>query len=175
MGKSLVIKGADFSDCCLNIVKTTVLLDSSGSELDSWPTKSSETPGGCYYTVHTNDNKIYRNSGYGGGATNKIVNDGYNYVAIKTICATGYINQNIAGMVILGFLDADEKILGGFVTASTVEQIGNTSMLTPIGVVTEHEEFVMEVPRNTKYIVTTYNSMSDSPFANDNYYLKLIK
>lgn len=160
MGKSLIIKGADFSENGIRetVIETkiTKLYDKNG-EITRWPNNTADVQ---YYFFST-DNKILKtgDNNLQKAITGKIPVEGYTHVKVR-IANQGFthISSTVAGEIILAAIDASDNILGGYCTSITAEQVGNVP-LQPVGKdETQTRIFEMDIPTGAAYIVATWDS-----------------
>lgn len=162
MGKSLIIKGADFSENGMKetVIKTTVtkLYDQNG-EITSWPNADANTR---YYYFST-DNPELKTGGNNvqKAITTKIPVEDYTHVKVR-IANQGmsYVSSAVAGEIILAAIDSSDNILGGYCTSVTAEQVGSVPLQPVNKDETQIRIFEMDIPTGAAYVIATWDSAS---------------
>lgn len=164
MGKSLIIKGADFSENGMKetVIKTTVtkLYDKSG-EITSWPNANADTQ---YYFFSTDNPKL--NTGANNilkAITTKIPVEDYTHVKVRTANqGLSYLNSTVAGEIILAAIDSSNNILGGYCTSTAAEQVGSVPLQPVDKDETQTRIFEMDIPTGAAYVVATWDSAANT-------------
>lgn len=178
MGKSLVIKGADFSKNGFTygyetLDVNTLYYKGTGQatliqNVNEWPV--AEADGKVWYNA-THDNTYTLLGSCENSCVFKRYPVGdYTKVKVRTVCA------NRGDYVILGCVDANDKLLGGFVT--TLPEGYKGVILTPVGFADGYREFEMNIPEGTAYIIATFNDTATgnySPFGENGFKVTLSK
>lgn len=175
MGKSLIIKGADFSangmqyesiDTIVNKLYGKGTGQGSLVEINSseWPLP--EADGRVYYNAsHGNDYYLLKNMQYG-LVSNKVAVGDNDHVKVRTKCELG------GDYVIMACIDSNEVMLGGYVTTSGAVE----TFLTKAGAAIGWREFEMDIPEGTTHVIATYIcSDGSTPFGNDGFKITLTK
>lgn len=174
MGKSLVIKGADFSKNGFTynyetLDVSTLYYKGTGQaslvqNANEWPV--SNTDGRAFYAINN---------------TYSLISDSQNCLVFKQYPIGDYQRvkirtvANLAGRyVILAFLDSNSNILSGFCTTQGVGDIP----LTPVGKEAGYREFEMDVPEGAVSIIGGFyedeNGLT-SPFEENGFKVTLSK
>ena len=156
MGKSLIIKGADFSKNGFKYeyeTKEVNTLYYKGTGTASMIVNENEYPvseanGKCWYNAAHNDTYTLLAAQNSCAFKRYPVGD-YIRVKVRTVCA------NQGDYVILGCVNADDKLIGGFVTTSP-DYSGNI-VLTPVGCADGYREFEMNIPEGTVDVIASFN------------------
>lgn len=178
MGKSLIIKGADFSKNGFTYryetldVNTLYYKGTGQASLiqnaNEWPV--AEADGKVWYNA-THDNTYTLLGGFQNSCVFKRYPVGdYTKVKVRTVCA------NRGDYLILGCVDSNEKLLGGFIAAFPERYKG--VILTPVGHADGYREFEMNIPEGTAYIIATFNDTTTgnySPFGENGFKVTLSK
>lgn len=180
MGKNLIVKGADFRENGFHVTVTkttlTTLYFKDGTEYDNTFAHGSNT---VYYTYATNGNKLVNGSALDMSLTNKIdLTDYPNAISVNvdTKVQLGYYNSGTAGLIILAFLDEDEKLISGYCTSETSEQIGSNLNLVPMGASNDLRELRdIPVPANAKYILAPWSTSRDGAYPANAYKVEIIE
>lgn len=162
MGKSLIIQGADFS---LNgfkytEVKKTVtdLYNYQGVKIVDWATQMASGSNGVYYYEAANAVLGKGTSLTNIASTLLIDAEDYTIAKVHTMCGTGATGV-VLGCAIMLFLDINQKIIGGYSTAS----VGATGIVSEgVGVINNMTDFSKEIPSGCKYIVCTVSGTNIS-------------
>lgn len=178
MGKSLIIKGADFSKNGFNYeyetkeVNTLYYKGTGTATLvineNEWPV-AKEYGKAWYNATHDNTYTLLGKCQNSCVFKRYPVGD-YTKVKVRTVCA------NAGDYVILGCVDANEKLLGGFVTTSP-NYSGNI-VLTPVGFADGYREFEMNIPEGTVDVIASFNDTIEgnySPFGDSGFKVTLSK
>ena len=180
MGKSLIIKGADFSangfkyqeevtDASTLYIKNNVVLTS-----ENYATLSSSTEGLMAYEK-TNGDFIGNSSIVAYTATAKADCSGFDVVRVKV---RNNVNKQstIQGVALLLFTDENGEILGGYTTMPE-NDTSPSGVTTGAGNNTELRTFEMNVPAGAKYVYSTYQgTASVTPFTSGSEFeMKLVK
>lgn len=174
MGKSLVIKGADFSKNGFTYTYETLDVStlyykgtgqaSLVQNTNVWPV--SNTDGRAFYTVN-NSYALVKDSPNCLVFKQYPIGD-YKRVKIRTVA-------NLAGTyVILAFLDSDSNILAGFCTT----RIEGETLLIPVGKEAGYREFEMYVPDGAVNIIGGFYEDANgltSPFEENGFKVTLSK
>lgn len=178
MGKSLIIKGADFSKNGFTYeyeTKEVNTLYYKGNGVATLVVNENEWP------VEQVDGKVWYNSKHDNTYTllpnceNSCVLKSYpvgdyTNVKVRTVCA------NRGDYVILGCVNADNKLIGGFVTTSP--SYSGSIVLTPVGHADGYREFEMNIPEGTVNVIATFNDTIEgnySPFGDNGFKVILSK
>lgn len=160
MGKSLIIKGADFSanGFNLNVIRKTItkLVNYDGIEVTE-PTIRSES---IYFYEHSTTGEMLGASNLASSAsTNR-----YSYTAMDLIDVEDYTEveittrvdqgtyQKVGGLAVLFFLDSSMNLIGGL--SSATQDLPN-SVCERVGISDAYRTFVRNIPFGAKYIVCT--------------------
>lgn len=173
MGKSLIIKGADFStngftyEYDSTVVKKLYYKGTGQGSLvedvNVWPVADADGKG--FYNLAHDNNYTLLLSGANCLAFKKYPVGDYTNVKVRTVAALG------GDYVILACLDSNEKLLGGFVTTSP--SYSGSIVLTPVGEANGYREFEMDIPEGTTHVIAgfydtaagSYNPFSENGFA----------
>lgn len=183
MGKSLIIKGADFS--ANGFRYTEVVTDASTLYINNDAVATQEN----WSTLDTasNSKAAYESSsgsfqfiaGYKYTAYAKADCSDAQKVTVKTRAAAPP-QSTIYGVAIILFTDAGGNIVGGLTNAD-VDSTSPSGKTTPVGTSTDFKEYEASVPANAKYVYSVFcggnmGSGTVSPFATGTTFeMKLIK
>lgn len=178
MGKSLIIKGADFStngftyEYESEVVKKLYYKGTGQGSLvedvNVWPVANAD--GRIFYNSAHDDNYYMLTSGVNCLVFKKYPVGDYIKVKVRTVCALG------GDYVILACLDSNEKLLGGFVTTSP--SYSGSIVLTPVGEANGYREFEMDIPEGTTHVIAGFYDTTDgnySPFGENGFAVTLSK
>ena len=174
MGKSLVIKGADFSKNGFTygyetLDVNTLYYKGTGQvslvqNTNEWPVSNTD---GRYFYANSDTYSLLLNSQNCLVFKQYPIGD-YKRVKIRTVA-------NVAGRyVILAFIDSNEKILSGFCTTAS----DGETLLTPVGKEAGYREFEMDVPDGAVNIIGGFYEDANgltSPFGENGFKVTLSK
>lgn len=174
MGKSLIIKGADFSKNGFTYKYETLDVNtlyykgtgqaSLVQNANVWPV--SNTDGRCFYATNNTYSMLLDSQNC--LVFKKYPIGDYKKVKIRTVA-------NLVGSyVILAFIDSNDNILSGFCTTST----SNNTPLTPVGKEAGYREFEMDVPNGAVNIIGGFYEDANgftSPFEENGFKVTLSK
>lgn len=182
MGKKLIIKGADFSENGFHYTVEEIdkselyYKDNTQVTLQNWSSAASVSSSGNYLT-HRNDSddvycSTYKYCCLAGGydaTNNKAVKIALpanaEKVSVSTInnLSPTMVGGHLTSGVLMAFLDSNEKIVGGFSSATNQRDVG-TAKLTAVGITFQSLE--MNVPEGATHVVACYkdaaNPLDDS-------------
>lgn len=184
MGKSLIIKGADFSANGFKF--TEVITDASTLYInndevltnENWPTLATYT--NSQFVAETTSGSFTKNYGIKYNAYAKADCSDAVKVRVKTRAASP-VQSSYYGFAIILFTDAQDNIVGGYTNAPT-ESTSPSGKTIPLGVDFTVKEYEADVPEGAKYVYSTFggNAYADFDIVNPldpstKFEMKLIK
>ena len=179
MGKSLIIKGADFSangfkyqeevtDASTLYIKNNVVLTA-----ENYATLSNAAEGMAAY--EKTDGDFNENSILAYTATAKADCSAFDVVRVK-VRNNIFKQSTIQGAALLLFTDVNGNIVGGFTTMPE-NDTSPSGVTTGAGTSTALRTFEMDVPSGAKYVYSTYQGdASVTPFTSGyEFEMKLVK
>jgi hypothetical protein len=156
MGKSLIIKGADFSENGFKYeeVKTTIsdLYNYQGVKITDWAVQMASGSNGVYY-YEKEGALLGKGTGLANIASTLLIDvEDYEIANVYNMCEIGPYGI-VLGVAIMLFLDSTQKVIGGFSTAN----IGATNVVSEgVGQVNTLTSFSKNIPVGTKYAVCSF-------------------
>lgn len=180
MGKSLIIKGADFSangfhyEEVVQDVSTLRIKDNVVLTAENYSTLSDKANTLMAYENNAGS-FIEATNLIAYTATAKADCEGWEKVRVK-VRSNIYPQSTIAGVAALLFTDANNNVVGGITTMSS----GSTSpsgKTSGVGIADTLRTFELAVPEGAKYVYSTYRGTSSiTPFTEDyEFEMKLVK
>ena len=163
MGKSLVIRSADFSEVGFKLEYVekvvTQLYNSANEVVTNWAEQTTYALGKYYY--ENDAHQLVKAGNLEGIASTQMVDvEDYQFAQVYTKNWIGTTGSIVLGIALMVFVDANQQILGGFSTAN--EGLG--TITKGVGKVNSMTEFSMEIPTGTKYVVCSF---TDEDAGND--------
>lgn len=162
MGKSLIIKDADFSNNGFRyqeVTKTiTDLYNKSGSKVTDWSVQMSLISQTIYYSEKAGA-VLGVGSNYSNAASTLLIDvEDYQSATVHTKCGVA-AGPTVLGCAVMLFLDANQNVIGGYSTAP----VGATNVISQgVGTVSVLTDFTKEIPSNCKYVVCTFHGADAS-------------
>ncbi len=159
MGKSLIIKGADFSangfkySEVITDVSTLYIKNDEVLTADNWPTLSSSA--NSKFAAESTSGTLLLGTGIAYNAYAKADCSNADKVVVKTRAAAPP-QYTFYGFAIILFTDEQGNIVGGYTNAP----IGSTSpsgKTTPLGIDATIKEYEANVPTGAKYVYSTFS------------------
>lgn len=165
MGKSLIIKGADFSANGFKyseIVTDASTLYINNDEVltaENWSTLGTAT--NSQFVAETTSGDFMKYAGIKYNAYAKADCSDAAKVIVKTRAASP-VQGIYYGFAIILFTDAQDNIVGGY-TNAPIESTSPSGKTTPLGLDTTVKEYQADVPAGAKYVYSTFGGNGTTP------------
>lgn len=165
MGKSLIIKGADFSSNGFKytkVIKTvTDLYNYQNVKIEDWSVQMATPSNGVYYSEKANA-VLGKGTALNGTASTLLIDvEDYTHAKVYTKCNIPYSPSapSVLGVAIMLFVDSNNKIIGGYSTANVNS---SNTISEGVGAINTMTYFEKEIPTGCRYVVCTFNGTNAS-------------